>query len=684
MTRLTRSFRRRFRASLALATVALSAAALTGTAAAAPSSGEVTLTLKRGAESSLLRKGVKVTYSAKAGKTGATKRAARKGGNGVTQKVSLPVIDVDLLTATVRTDGGLSFALNDARVRTTGLRLEVGKNATAISGKLGKKRLVLFRAKGTPDIDASSVKLNGAELILTSDGVDALSEALGLEQLSGGRLGGAAIDARIDAATPVPTPPTPIDPGGLKPQGPADPYASVCSVPAGKAGGFGGPPGTAAAPAAAPGFDVSQDATEAAIEWGFKQDLRNYVINVPPGGTLPAVEGATAHPAGANMSVAGSFFEFASSEATYEAGNSPDRSDDKLVAEGTGAMLFCKPGHGFDVVFKNPTVTLDDANSRISADVGANLNGTWYPFQRTDIAELDLSGVAPTITEGGNEIAWEDIPATLTADGAAASGLGGFYSAGEALDPITVKTTLDRPLLTECTVAAGVGALPRPAVDFALAPLPVLSSPVVGDEGTINWGFRRGTRNTASSFVLKGGSTESYPGNMKGGASAPPTGGLGKFFRFPISSYQYEAKTASPTDDLLIATSDATIGICVPAAGNFGIVLSKPTLVIDGTSSRIVANAYSFAGPFMASPAGGWLGGRVDLVNLDQSTISSTAGSGTVSWGEVLPNEQPLNNGIAVTGGMQTEALKLTGSLAEGGGAGGFDPIAAQIVLPTP
>src|SRR5262245_9098478 len=95
--------RRQRRAPLALATLALSVLALPGSAVAAPGSGSITLKLKRGGESSLLRQGVKIAYSAKAGKSGGSERV--QGAKGAT--VSLPVVDLDPTGAGVRAGGAL-------------------------------------------------------------------------------------------------------------------------------------------------------------------------------------------------------------------------------------------------------------------------------------------------------------------------------------------------------------------------------------------------------------------------------------------------------------------------------------------------------------------------------------------------------------------------------------------------
>lgn len=652
------------------ALIAIAALAIAAPASAASASGEVKLSLKGGADS-LAGLGVKAAIR------NGSKDSIRGPGS---KAVKLTVADLELPGATVRTSGSLLLTAGGRTAALTGVTLQVGKSSTAVSAKLGKKRLVLFRAKGAATIEAFSVKLDGAALSLTGKGAKALRERLGLDSLAAGPSGTAAVNAQIklslgnDVVPPPAKPVEPVDPY---------PYAKECPVPKGT-NPVG--PGTAGAPAPAPTFNpgTSQEVTGTSVDWGFKDAFRAYVIGLPPGGSTIAVEGAGEHPAGGSMAAPGSFFDFPMTTGTYEPGAEPNHSDDKLVANGTGAALLCKPGHGFNIVVKNPTVIIDGENSRITADLGVNNKGTWFGVQRVDVAELDLSLVEPDIADGGNTIVWEDIPATLTDAGAVAGGLLAFYQEGEPLDPITVETSLNRPLLAECGIDAGIADAP-PEVDFTLADLPTLTNPVTGTGGTINWGFRRATRNTTTvtppedtpgSFQVLGGASEGYPGNMGGPAAPPPAGGQQKFFRFPVSSYQYEVGTPDPLDDRLIATSEATVGFCA-SQGNFGIVISKPTLVIDGANSRFVANAYSY------SEANGWIGGRVDLVDLNTAAVAAVTETGTVRWGDVPPDNTPLVNGIPVDGGLATEAFKVA-SLEKGFGAGGFDPVSAQIVLPAP
>jgi len=525
--------------------------------------------------------------------------------------------------------------------------------------------------------DIADLDLSGVEPELTDGDTLAIWEDIPVELTADGEkaLGGiyeagAALDPITVEASLGPEPPEPY------------PFATECPVPTVE-GGMGDEPGVVEGIEPAPVFNAgtSQTVTGTVANWGFKSSFRGYVLGAPPAGTLQTLGGATASAEGMGMAAPTAYFGFPAGSGSYEPGTEPDHSDDKLVSESTGTVLFCKPGHGFNVVLKNPTVTIDGENSRITADVGVNLSGEWFPFQRVDIAALDLDGVEPEITEGGNKVTWKEVPATLTDDGETA--IGGLYSAGEALDKITVETAITRPLLTQCTIASGTAT--PPAVEFPALSVPSLTSPVTGSGGTINWGFRRSLRSSVAatgSFQLLGGATEGYPGSMGGGASPAPTGGEGKFFRFPVSEYQYEAGTADPGDDRLVATSDATVGFCNPAAGNYGLVLSKPTLIIDGAESRLVANAYSYSGGFPTPTPKGWIGGRVTLVKLDTSAVDATSGAGTISWGEVTADNTPLLSGIPVSGGLQTEALSLANLTKASTASGGFDQLAAQITLP--
>lgn len=663
--------------SAALAAALLVALLAPSFASAAKADGSAKIKAQPGkAKTNLFKKGAKL----------------RGPGKGRANRADLSVVSIafgDVVR--VKTRGAIKFQRGKRSVVVGGLVFKLRARNTVVAGKVGRKQVNLFRAHGKRLDLANTVALDKAGLALTRAGAKALGPKLGIERLRPGRLGELTLNAVQNDIAPRPQQPEQPKPHQPDPY----PYAAQCPVSAVKGPTFSEPPTPVPPPTPNPVLgELAQDVVGTTIEWGFLESFRNYVLNVPPQGSLQTLDGATASASGPAMAAPHAHFGFPVGSGAYEHSGTPDRAYDRLIANAGGTVLFCKPGHGFAYAIRNPTVVIDAKASRLVAEVGTNQHGVWHDFQRTDIADLDMNGADITVEDGGNTVVWSGVTPVLTPEGEAA--LGAIYEAGEPLDKLTVRTSLNRPLLADCGVDSGIGA--PTSVDFTLDPLPTLDEPVVVDGegdavGTINWGFRPSTRATVAApggkFLTYGGATEGFPGDMGGISNKPVSegGGKGKFFRFPIASYEYDAGTADPSDDRLIAHSEASVGLCKPqtSSGNYGVILSKPTLIIDGESSRIVANAYSFAGPFGTGPARGWAGGRVELVDLDTSGVEAIVGSGTVTWGDVTEDGVPLEDGIPVAGPLKTEVLSLanltidaTEDLAK------WDPVAVQIEAPTP
>lgn len=632
LTRPTR--KRRRHALVALTTLALSASALSGSAAASAGSGEVVLSLKGGGANSLIKQGVKASYSAKAGKTGSAKRRAQPSAPGA-QNVILPVRDVELRqAATVQTDGGVTLALRGKKASLTDLTLQIAAKTTAISAKLNGERLVFFRAKGQPQLDGSSVTLNGAKLSLTAKGASALRTQLGLKALAAGRTGTAAVSARLDpipapAPTPAaatPAPPQKIDDGGLPPL--ADPYAAQCALSV-----TGRTPGNASGPAPTPTLSNPTAVSGGAIDWGFLQSFRFYVVTVS-GGTIVPIAPATAP----NQPFSG--FSFPSS-GQYALNAAGDSGDDQAVIDGSGEVVLCNSPHGFRIVLSNPTVTIDGENSRLTVDVDTNMSGVHTPTQRVDLATLDIADADPFYNEDAQTVTWSKLPAALTAAGSEALALCSespgpcSYEAGDQLEPVTVTATTESevawPFNASCDLST-VNPMPAPTTTDSwptpttLAAQPSLSGAESVTSGAINWGVRnglRGTINSTGQFNLFGGATRSDPASMSG---------EGKFFTWPATSGQYEAG-AGDSPGRLVLQGSGTVGLCQShPLQAYGTVLSNPTLIIDGANSRLTMDVSS---RFRLS----WTSGRVDIASLAIGNVvvekladTPSVGQETIRW----------------------------------------------------
>jgi Tol biopolymer transport system component len=407
-----RSLARLARSALALAALA---AALSAPADAAPARGSLTL-VPAGAAGA----GIDIVPTG----------AARSRGAGV----RLPVAALGLRRpATVALRGRLRLRADRKRVVLSHLRVAVGAGRIAISARLqGRRRVVMAGRQGrrlTLDRATGRLRLRRTAVALTPGGARTLRRALGLERLGAGRFGRVALAARqLERPSGGPRPADPAPPSGPPtgpPTGPpvdppADPYA-FCPVAAGS--GPGTPGGQPPAPVAAPALSSPQAIGGGSIGWGFRAGFRAYVAAGDGDPPISTQRGATIASDGT--------FEFPVGGGATEGG-----ADPRAVVEAAGTAVFCYPGHFFRIALLDPAVTIDGDQSRLTATVDSKLFGDVYGPWRTDVATLDLDGVVPQYGNAGQTVTWSDVPATLTAAGASA--FAGFYSVGDALDPVTV------------------------------------------------------------------------------------------------------------------------------------------------------------------------------------------------------------------------------------------------------
>lgn len=611
---------------LALAAAALAVIATASSASAALATGEVVLTLKKGAQSSLLREGVKVTPSS---------------GSAKARTVKLAVADLDLASGAIKTGAALTFSANGKSVKLSDVLVSVGGKSTAVTAKQGGKRKVFFRLQGNPNSLVSSLDVSGP-LTLTGGGVKALRGALGLEGLSGGKVGSASANASISQAAPLPPAPQQPQPTGPEPL--VDPYASTCAVPGGEDPSFGTPPADGNAPAADPVLDDPQSVTGGTADWGFRTSFRNYVTGTQdPGsaGSITVLDGAVDN---------AGIFRF-SGDGQYVRHQNAD--DDQLVLSAKGTVVFCKAGHGFHAVLKDPKVVIDGANSRIVAEIGLNRAGTWGGFRKADIAKLDIGSVQPTYSADGKTATWTAVPAKLTADGAAISGL---YPENAVLDPITVSApvaTVPDVFSETCGPFTNPAVAPGPELPEAPIALPTLNVTTATAGGSVVWGIHTPFRSQIVSNVPPGaaGTLQTFEG---AGYSDP-------VFTYPEENGSYEQGVfADPADDRLILNAGGIALLCKPAHG-YRYAISNPTVVIDGANSRLVVDTDLRINGLIDPNV------RSDFATLNMTGITPTIVGGTITWSNIP---------VTLT---QNGSEALNGRYAAGTG---LDPITVSAELP--
>lgn len=385
----------RKRMSWVLALVAVASLSVAASAQAAAGQGTADIRLAQHDKGRTLSgQGVKVIAGA----------PALKNGN----ILSLPISTVETgASAAASSDGWLRFKRGKRGVVFSSLRFDL--TAGTLNGNLGGEQIAVFRLGAPGQVDAATgkVTLSGGNLRLTAEAAGALKQQLGLERALVRKGVGVLWLAAQAHLAPKSQPVTPPAPSRV-----AIPVAS------------------------------------GEIGWGVLASWRNYVLNVPPAGTITTADGATAN---GSLSVPAGYvgFPIAGGNATFEQGL--NGATDRLVLQTAGSVKFAKPGHCIvEVKLADLLVTLDGADSSIVLDSVYDIDTpptcTDQPAVPTDdvnFASLDPSGVAPVYSDGGKTVTWTGIPATLTAEGSTAFGLSGQYKPGQALDPVTVTVGLE-------------------------------------------------------------------------------------------------------------------------------------------------------------------------------------------------------------------------------------------------
>jgi LPXTG-motif cell wall-anchored protein len=192
--------------------------------------------------------------------------------------------------------------------------------------------------------------------------------------------------------------------------------------------------------AASASTEADVDVTEGALDWGVKESFRAYVVSPIAAGEIEVLDGASRNSDGT--------FHFAGGTGTVGGGNG--------ALAFAGAVRFTGHDGTLEVIISNPAVQIDGTDGSLIADVSSlSLDGELAEFPDVVLAALDLSGASlEPDSEGVVSVA--GVAATLTEAGAPA--FGGFYEAGEALDPVSFAVQ---------TSAADDSTDPDPADDSA-------------------------------------------------------------------------------------------------------------------------------------------------------------------------------------------------------------------------
>ncbi|NLU70028.1 HtaA domain-containing protein [Streptomyces sp. HNM0574] len=289
--------------------------------------------------------------------------------------------------------------------------------------------------------------------------------------------------------------------------------------------------GTARDDAAKPSATASTAAQRTALEdatldWGFKKSFRGYVQGIAFG-EITTSDGASERPDGT--------FRFGPGEGTYAA------QDHAVTATFDGEVRFRSKLHGFDITLGGlRLVTGPGTSGRISADVTTDGSTD----RNVELATLDLTDTTPRAAADGT-LAFPEIPARLTADGAAA--FDGMYDKDEELDPVTLALTPGTAPTDEPATAPGSAkpSTPAPTTKTPVTETPAADRPTAKRaarpesgrivDGTLDWGVKKSFRDYVTGPIGNGRA------DVSGGAKKQGNAG----YRFPGGSGTFDAKSPS-------------------------------------------------------------------------------------------------------------------------------------------
>ncbi|WP_328496707.1 HtaA domain-containing protein [Streptomyces sp. NBC_00414] len=298
------------------------------------------------------------------------------------------------------------------------------------------------------------------------------------------------------------------------------------------------------------------------LDWGIKSSFQSYVTGPIANGGFSLTGGAA--------TVGGSQFRFHSATGTY------DGSSGAFDAGFSGGVHFLghkedDGTHQLDLTISRPTVRLAGNGGTLYVDVISKAKGTGavttssqVPFASLSLGGIDMKG-------GGNAVQLNNLPATLTAQGA--KSFAGYYTAGTALDPVSLSADVRAAAAEPARTPS-----PSPTGSKAKSKTGKATSGRIED-GAVDWGVRRTFREYVTGAIAEG------EWKLSGGAQDG-----GALFRFPKGSGTYDEKKQ---------TLDATFAGAVRFTGEQGLDLKLGEVrakVTDAGKGTLYADVTSGSG----------------------------------------------------------------------------------------
>ncbi|MFI0978533.1 HtaA domain-containing protein [Streptomyces sp. NPDC021093] len=378
------------------------------------------------------------------------------------------------------------------------------------------------------------------------------------------------------------------------------------------------------------------------LDWGIKSSFQSYVTGPIAKGNFTLQSGAA--------TVGGSQFRFHSASGSYD----PDSG--ALNSGFSGGVRFTghqKPdgSHELDLTISRPTVRISGGSGTLFADVTSKAKSTGKVTSSAQIPLASLAVGGINMLGGGSPVALNNVPATLTSQGATA--FAGYYTAGTALDPVSLSAD----------VAAGAQ---EPAKTPDAKKPDESKAPEEKDkdgekasgafkDAAVDWGVRRTFREYVTGPISKG-KWDLADGALDGGA----------LFRFPQGKGSYDStkQTLDAAFAGSVRFSGAHLDLTLSKVG-VKVADGKGTLVADVASKDLQSkkDTQSAAVPLVTFEAKA-LTAKDGLVNLAEAPATLTE-QGAKAFGSMYKagtGMDPVSLAVAVDDKAKLPALPDLGS----------------------
>ncbi|MEV2246990.1 HtaA domain-containing protein [Streptomyces sp. NPDC049970] len=370
------------------------------------------------------------------------------------------------------------------------------------------------------------------------------------------------------------------------------------------------------------------------LDWGIKSSFQSYV-------TGPVAQGSWSLTGGA-ATVGGSQFRFHSATGSY------DPASGAFRAGFSGGVHFvghkqAGGGNQLDLTISRPTVRISGGTGTLHADMVSKDRGSGRvtTSAQVPLATLGLSGI--DMTGGSTPVALDNVPATLTSQGASA--FAGYYSAGTPLDPVSLSVDTTGP------------ATAKP--EKSAAPLPSASVPEKKEsagrfeDAAVDWGVRRTFREYVTGSIGRGRWTLA-DGAQDGGA----------VFRFPQGKGSYDLGRRK-------LNASFAGGVHFTGAGGLDLELAGFTARVASGRGTLLADVTTGGStredvPLVTFPAKGLTpeGGLAVLTEVP-TTLTADGAEAFGSLYRAGTAMDPVSLAVAVDAKAQLPALPDLGSGAE-------------------